>query len=263
MNLWHFSEKARNMMTGLFVWLGANHYGAFFAHFLFILVGLFLFTKNKINKIVLFGVIALTIRCVIYTFSRGAYLAVLAGLFFMGLVKDKRILILLFVFLIFWRSLVPVAVVERIDMTRNEQGELEDSAAQRIVLWNIAWNMFKESPIIGKGFDTFQIHTEADTHNMYMKILAEMGVMGLLAFLFLLYQAFFVGWRLYKAAKDNFFKSLGLGFCTCVLSLMITNAFGDRWTYLSMASYFWIFLGMVASARLITASVPASAVEKK
>ena len=42
MNIWHFSERTRTMMEGLFVYLGANHYGAFFAHFVFILIGIFI-----------------------------------------------------------------------------------------------------------------------------------------------------------------------------------------------------------------------------
>lgn len=252
MNIWHFSEKARNQMTGLFVYLGANHYGAFFAHFVFILIGFFLFEKKKIKKLILLGVISLTIYCIIYTFSRGAYIALLAGLFFIGLAKERKVIILLIIFLIFWRAFVPVSVAERIDMTKNEEGELEESAAKRIDLWNIAWQMFQESPVIGKGFNTFRTYTEWDTHNFYMKMLAELGILGLITFLYLCLFAFISGWKLYRESKDNFFKGMGLGFSACVISVMITNAFGDRWSYLPLGAYFWVFFGLVTRARIIS-----------
>ena len=132
MNIWHFSEKARNMMSGLFVYLGPNHYGAFFVHFIFVLIGIFLFEKSRIRRIVLLCIISLTGYCLVYTFSRAAYLAFLAGLAFIGIVKEKKILILLFIFILAWRSLVPISVAERVDMLKNDYGELEESSAKRV-----------------------------------------------------------------------------------------------------------------------------------
>lgn len=255
MNLWHYSNRARSTMDGLFVYLGPNHYGAFFVHFIFILIGIFLFNKSKFKKLILIGIISLTIYCIIYTYSRGAYLGFLVGLLFLGLVKEKKILVFLLLFLIFWRFLVPVSVVERIDMTKNEQGELESSAALRVELWNVAWRMFKESPIIGIGFNSFRFETEGvrwrDTHNYYLKMLTELGILGLVSFLYFCFISFMNGWNLFVESKDGLFKGLGLGFATCVISALITNAFGDRWSYLCLGAYFWVFLGIVARARII------------
>ena len=260
MNVWHFSERTRVMMDGLFVYLGANHYGAFFAHFVFILIGIFLFDKSKVRKIILLGIISFTTYCLMYSFSRGAYIAFIAGLLFIGFLKERRILLLLLFFLLSWRSLVPISVYERVKMTKNDEGELEESAAIRIVLWNQAISMFKESPLIGKGFNTFQFTYKdrlwKDTHNFYLKMLVELGLFGLGAFLFLLYRAFLLGWKLYREADDRFLRGLGLGFSACVISTAITNAFGDRWSYLSLGSYFWIFLGIVTCARVNNMAEP-------
>lgn len=252
MNLWHYSDRTRNMMEGLFVYLGPNHYGAFFVHFLFVLLGIFLFSKSKIIKAILLLVISFTIYCLIYTYSRGAYLAIVGGLLFVGLLKDRRILIGLIVFALFWRVLVPISVSERIDMTKTESGELEDSAAIRIGLWQAALTMFNESPIIGHGFSTFQYNfkgeTWRDTHNYYLKMLVELGIFGLVAFIFFMVCAFRRSWLLYRIAKDPLYKGLGFGFAACIIAAAITNFFGDRWTYLSLGSYFWIFLGIVNRA---------------
>lgn len=251
MNVAHYSEKARHMMTGLFVYLGANHYGAFFAHFIFMLIGLFLFDTSKIRKALLLIVIGLTTYCIIYTFSRGAYLALLAGLFFIGVAKEKKLLIVLVVFLIAWKSFVPVSVVERIEMTKTEEGTLESSAARRVDLWEQGIAMFSESPLIGSGLNVFQLRTGWDSHNFYVKLLAELGIVGLGAFLLLLFKAFFVSWRVFRQGKDWLYKGLGLGFAATVISCMVTNVFGDRWSFLPLGAYFWIFLGIVSRAGVL------------
>lgn len=251
LHIWHFSDKSRDTMTGLFVYLGPNHYGAFFAHYIFILIGIFLLDKSKIRKVVFIGIILLSIRCLIYTYSRGAYLGLLTGILFIGIVKDKRLIILLVAFMIFWRFLVPISVVERVDMLYNQNGQLEESAESRLILWEEAWRMFTESPLLGQGFNTFRSGEYRDTHNYYMKMLAELGILGLLVFLWLLYISFIMGLKLYQESNDWLLKGLGLGFAACVVSVAVTNVFGDRWSYLPLGAYYWIFLGLVTRGRIM------------
>jgi len=253
MNTWHYSEKTKDAISGLFVYLGANHYGSFFAHFIFPLVGLMLFVRSKFKKIILFLIIWLTGYCLLFTYSRGAYLALILGLLFIGLVKDKKILVLVILSLIFWKSLAPISVRERIEMTQNQEtGELEESAAIRIQLWEHAKGMFNSSPIIGQGFNTFQFSGLRDAHNLYMKMLAELGILGLSSFLYLCFASFMIAWKLFRESTENLYKGLGLGFCACVLSVMASNGFGDRWSYLPLSAYYWVFLGLVTKALLLT-----------
>ena len=57
-----------------------------------------------------------------------------------------------------------------------------------------------------------------------------------------------------ETTKDNFFKGLGLGFSACVLAVMVSNFFGDRWSFLQLGSYFWVFLALVVRGNLIVNS---------
>ncbi|HUL38172.1 MAG TPA: hypothetical protein VLW47_10835, partial [Thermodesulfobacteriota bacterium] len=84
-----------------------------------------------------------------------------------------------------------------------------------------------------------------DTHNYYLKMLSEQGIVGLGLFLIVLVVAFRSGWRLWKAGKEGFEKGLGLGFMGCVLACASTNLFGDRWSYFEMGGYFWVLWGLV------------------
>ena len=254
MNLAHFSYRVRDSFSGLFLYLGPNHYGAFFVHMFFVLLGLYLFLKPKWQKLVLAGLMGVLVYCIMYSYSRGAYMALLGGILAAGIIKERKLLVLALFFLISWKALVPVSVVERVTMTRDNRGQLEESAADRVMLWQRAWEMFKQSPLIGKGFNTFEYAGYIDTHNYYLKMLAEQGLMGLAAFLYLLFAALKLAWKLYRASEDEFFKGIGFGFALSVFSLMITNFFGDRWSYLSMGSYFWAFMGIMTRSYMMNRS---------
>ncbi len=60
----------------------------------------------------------LTIFATMYTFSRGAYLAIIVSVFVLGVLKDRKLLVVGRVFLLTWQLVVPTAVRQRIKMTR-------------------------------------------------------------------------------------------------------------------------------------------------
>jgi putative inorganic carbon (hco3(-)) transporter len=86
---------------------------------------------------------------------------------------------------------------------------------------------------------------------MFLKILVEQGVIGMFIFLSMFLIALKCGWRLYRDTEDPFFKGLGLGFIACVIATMTTNVFGDRWTYVQLGAYYWVFLALVVRSNII------------
>lgn len=115
--------------------------------------------------------------------------------------------------------------------------------------------MFASNPVSGVGFDV--IHERGlkvgfkDTHNIYMKTLAEQGMLGFVLFMSLLIVGFKSGWRLFSRTDDGFLKGVGLGFMACVIGMAVTNLFGDRWTFLQIGGYFWVFMGLTARGLLL------------
>jgi O-antigen ligase len=252
-----FREEKR--ISGTLSYLGPNEWGAFHAHYFFVILSIFLVDKLKIIKRILFILaILFSVYSILFSYSRGAYIALMAGLIFISLVKKRIFVIPLILFFIFWQSLLPPAVVQRINQTQTEEGELDHSAQTRINLWETGLDIFNLNPLLGIGFNTIPfVGLEggfADTHNIYIKILAEQGLIGILIFLIILFLSLWYGWKLYKRADDTFLKGLGLGFVTCIIALMITNFFGDRWTYLPIGAYFWVFLGLVVRGNMIVDS---------
>jgi putative inorganic carbon (hco3(-)) transporter len=253
-----FDENKRN--TGPLAF-GVNQLAAYLAQFGMFFWGFVQFMKRKKVKLICYGLVALTLITTMYTFSRGAYIALLASAFVLAVLKDRKLLLLLGVFLFTWQTIVPVAVTERVTMTEDSNGALDASAQERINLWTQSRDMFLRSPIVGVGFATFQFgeHTAnlKDTHNWFVKVLVETGIIGGLFACTLLVQMLLAGYRLFRRAQDPLYRGLGLGFLVATCSCIIANCFGDRWTYLEITGLLWVLAGATVRASQLMLVAPA------
>jgi putative inorganic carbon (hco3(-)) transporter len=240
--------------------MGSNELAAYLAQFAMFFWGFAHFMKRFKVKLIAYGLVALTIVTTLYTFSRGAYLALLVGVLVLALVKDRKLLLLLGVVLLTWQSIVPTAVTQRVTMTRDANGQLEMSAQERIDLWTQSRDLFFSSPLVGRGYATFQFgeHTAnlKDTHNWYVKVLVETGVIGGIFALAILGQMFAAGFMLFRKATDPLYQGLGLGLLVAVTSCAIANCFGDRWTYIEINGILWVLVGATLRARELSRQTP-------
>ena len=187
-----------------------------------------------------------------YTFSRGAYGAILVCIFVLGALKDRKLLVLGAIFLLTWEAVVPTAVQQRVNMTQNSNGQLEASANERVKLWRAAEDSILSNPIFGTGFATYQMTSHVDnlrdTHNWYVKVMVETGIVGLMIVLLMIGQMLAVGYRLFRRAEDPLYKGLGLGLFLAICSCIVTNFFGDRWTYLEITGPLWVLVATAICA---------------
>jgi len=239
---------------GTFSYLGPNEYAAFFSHYIFIVLGLLLLIKSKLKRIFLFLTTSFSLYCIVFLFSRGSYLATYFAFAMAGFLRRNLvILILVAALFISWHIWLPPAVVERINMTTNENNELDNSAEMRLKVWKSSMELFNSNRLVGVGFNTFPYLglPLGDAHNLYVKILVEQGIIGFIIFLMIILTALYYGWKLYRRARDDLFKGLGLGFFLCTISLLISNFFGDRWIYVPLGAYYWAFMALVVRANII------------
>jgi O-antigen ligase len=246
---------------------GVNGLAAFEAGATMLLVVLSQFEKKRLLKYGYLGLAWFSLVCLMYSFSRGAYLALLVCSLFLGIVKDRRLLVILAIFLFTWTSVVPVAVKERVEMTYDSStGELEHSAATRVNLWDEAMHVFDSNPLVGVGFYTYaygqHLNNYKDSHNIYVKVLVETGVVGLMFFLWILGKSLRAGYRLFRLSEDPLLRSIGLGLACWVVCAAVANFFGDRWTYLQVNGYMWVLCGLVARGLLIEERAGTSVEEK-
>ncbi len=252
----HFDESKRD--AGPMGWAGPNGLAAFLAQFAMFFWGLAQFVKKKKQKWLIYGLIGTTLFATMYTFSRASYIAVLAATLVLGILKDRKLVLLMLAFVFTWQVIVPVAVTERINMTENSNGHLEASAGTRVKLWEEAEESMMSNPLLGTGYDTYRYGTHAgnlmDTHNWYVKVMVETGIIGMLLVAVLLQQMLSLSYKLFRSASDPLYKGLGLGLFLAVISSIILNFFGDRWDFPEIIGFLFVLCACAARALELEAS---------
>jgi len=246
----HSSFRNDLRVGSTFAYLGPNELAVFYAQNTIILLIVWLAESQKKLKW-LYGITTIfNYYVLMFLYSRGGYIAATGSMIFFGIMKDRRILVLLAIVGIFWQSLLPVSVQQRILMSTSEKKD--HSIEARYDMWDQATILIKSSPIFGLGYNITPyvgIKTESkkrnSLHNGYMQLLLEQGAIGILIFLLFFMACFKLGWRLYKNGKNDFMKALGLGFAGCVLAVLAGNIAGSYWFYLNVSGFFWTFLALV------------------
>lgn len=160
----------------------------------------FFFKPNNYNVItntIKFGIVYLAIvlcgrRAFIVFFP---FILVLVTLYFLlrnrrGSVKAFGLLLAVLLFIVFYVFLYD----KLIDIITRGSGT-EIALSNREVYWDLAISMFKENPLFGQGMRSYDFNYNlisnrnivfAGAHNSYLQIMAEMGVIGSVAFVILI-----------------------------------------------------------------------------
>lgn len=263
-----FSYNRRCVGPFWMVGLNANHFAAFIAHISVSAIGLLALDEDKKRRRLYWVAFLASLYPLFFSYSRGAYVAVLFALLVVAVLRYRAILPLLIIFMIFWDSILPSSVVDRIQMTESPDGQIEESAALRLVVWDLAKRIFSENPFFGIGYQGFYYASAGlplhNVHNYYLQTAAEQGIFGCILLATFFIRGLWSGWRLYRDGCSNFLRGTGLGFIACLSAMMITNIFGDRFSQIEVGSYFWVFFGIVDRARVLKAEpAPESAEPQK
>jgi len=84
------------------------------------------------------------------------------------------------------------------------------STREREWVAELAWQQFLDNPLLGDGLGaTISRGQRAGTHNMYLLLMAEQGLVGLALYLSLIGLLFFKGRRLVRRALDSNDRDIG------------------------------------------------------
>jgi putative inorganic carbon (hco3(-)) transporter len=248
------------LVNGTFGSMAAsNEWAAFFAVYTLVTIGIAGYITNKKAKLFLYCLTGANILTLLFSYSRGAYVGFIAGLVIYFLWRKRIVFpaILAVILLFFAYDILPQSVLQRINNTTGQEGQLDADAASRITMWNLAWEGFARSPVIGNGLQSFYYYHAPDRklynnpHNTHLNTLYETGILGYLVFLWLFVAAFLDANHLYKTSPDPIAKGLAIGIIAATAALFVANLFGNRWTYLCLTSYFWILNGVIAQFSLL------------
>jgi putative inorganic carbon (hco3(-)) transporter len=248
---WHYSDNMR--INGTFMELGANEMAAFFVTSALVAAGMLMGARLSWRwRALVAAAVVLSTVAVVLSYSRTAYIAILAGLLIVVLLPRWRFKLLLPAVLmaVVLPMVLPPAAVERFDSISIEEGERDESTDNRFEFWELALAEFGKRPLLGTGFHTFH-HAEfnpheMDVHNFFLRELVEKGLLGILILLGLLWSIARLLWRgLRHAEAGSWYSGLVIGLSGAFVALLIGNVFGDRFTHYPMIAHFWLYIGLV------------------
>jgi putative inorganic carbon (hco3(-)) transporter len=253
---WHYSHDMR--VKGTFTHLGSNELAAFYTQYGLLFMCLAAGMKVRWKKLVFAAAFGVCVWGTIYSYSRGAWMALALGIVLYGFLRSRALVVAMLGFVLVAPAILPASVVDRAEMTQSGGGELDSSAASRIDFWKLAWDYFLEHPLTGIGYHAFHHVNPAglDTHNMYVKQMAELGIFGIALFMTMYIVALVIAVRLFKVADTPFLKAMGLGLMMCVIANMVLNIFGDRFSYTALSTFYWVLVGMAVRGIYIVRNRP-------
>ena len=245
-----YSDELRD--PGPMGYAGSNGLGAFLAQSAVFMVAMAAYTPTRTWKLPAYALALFSLICLLFSLSRGGYLAFAVGFVIVCLACQRKLLIMSVLFISSWLPFVPEAVTERVGMTTTETGELDHSSETRVNLWEDAITLLESNPLTGTGYLTYaymgRVGDYKDTHNIYIKVLVETGCIGLAMFLTLIFRFIWTGWRLFVISIDPVVAGLGIGLAGWVICSAVANFFGDRWNYFQVNGYMWVLAGLTAKA---------------
>lgn len=247
----------------------------FFAQIMVIVIPMslerFLHEKKNALRIIALWTFAASVLTVLFTYSRGGFLAMVVGVLVLFLVyPPKRIQVPFIIFLIIiFGSFLPANYVERLSALSEIFGSkntsrIEERSLQGRLSENLAaWEMVKANPVFGVGLNSYRylfplyskklglalVATEREAHNMFLEVAAETGVVGFSVFALLL----FFCYRTLLNAQSLFLRNglldyagLTVGFLAGLTGYLV----GGIFVHNAFPRYFYLLLGIALSFRL-------------
>ena len=240
-------------------------YGAFTALFFLVCLSRLLFDNRQYDRVlwtvwfVCFGV------GLLMCFSRGVWLSVIVAVGFMLLqlgrgVTHKKVLFVGAACLILLACLNLPGIynifVERISSAL-DFGYASNRA--RLLRWGQAFVMFLESPILGKGYGAFAMLYEEDValvgsytaqfqlgaHSEYLQVMAELGIVGLVVWIWLNLAFLRYGFRALKTLEDGFYRAVIIGLMAAEISLMVHFTVNNLLNGDAIGVPFWGIYGLL------------------
>jgi probable O-glycosylation ligase (exosortase A-associated) len=197
-----------------------------------------------------------TIVAIIFTYSRGAFLALgVVGFMLMVKARYKSLaIIILGIGIIVGTLVVPAQWSERMGTIKTY--EQDQSAQGRLNAWATAWKLALDRPLIGGGFQVFFVRdvfrkyapdpTDVrDVHSSYFEMLGEQGFIGLAIYIALIATTLSsltgLKWRLKRSPEIQWPQHYPDMLQVSLIAYLIGGAFLGR-------AYFDLFYQMVAAA---------------
>ncbi|MBL4938120.1 O-antigen ligase family protein [Clostridium sp. YIM B02515] len=230
-----------------------NSFGGLLLLSIFPVIMLCINERKKKTKLLYLICSLLMFSNIILTESRNAWLGLAIGSVILAIIYNIK---LIFAFL----GIGTVTLLFPQVSTRLK--ELTDMSQNigRIRLWEIALIIIKEHPIRGIGNGNYQKlysyyitkypqlryndHKEFSVHNNYLKIQSELGIIGTIGFLGMIFSAMIRIKKLISMNIDDKYVAFFKGALASLAAFAFINMSDDFFMVPKIASYFWIIIAI-------------------
>jgi O-antigen ligase len=233
---------------------GHNDYAIYMVFVALLVLGVLLESRRSAVAAGCLAGLAVVTYSIVFSFSRGSYVALVAGLvtfLFMPFSRKRKtiLLVLLVGFVGFVFLLAPTDVIYRArSILSTLTGKVVTlSFNLRLGMWRTAFADFLDNPILGKGTWSYSLRD-----NFYVKMLGEAGALGVAAFIGLLYAILREEWRaMGLRAPDTLTRGMTLGLMPATVGcLVVGNMSGDFFLSHRFMGTFWIVLALALARGL-------------
>ena len=213
-------------------------------------------SKQKNEKFLTSALLLMFVFCIIFTWSRAAWLATIAAIIIFALISSKKSFRIFGIALLCVPILpivLPTSILERFLSITN----LTDSSiAYRIYTWKGSINVIKDHLWggIGYGDQAFSvvypsysytgIEAAPHSHNLTLQILLGMGLIGFIVFCLVIFFNFQKSFEYIKNNAESNSRLYVIASVTAIIAALIMGVFDYIWYNLRIFYLFWIVLAI-------------------
>lgn len=194
------------------------------------------------------------LAALIFNGTRGAWLAVAitSGILLLYyMFRSKRNLIVGIVLIAVSGGLLvnDAAFMHRVSTITNNKYQ---SNSERLLMWESAWNMFKDHPVFGVGLGQYKDNYQqkyispkakepnlAHAHNNFMQMLAENGIVGFIGFITMFVYIIGRNVRMFLNSKNIY----SLAICSVTITLLLQGLTEFNFGNSAVVKAYWLILG--------------------
>jgi O-antigen ligase len=198
----------------------------------------------------------------LYTLSRSSWLATIPMLLTLMLLSRRRLLLMTVVGtgIIIGSLMFPKQVIDRYNYTFHDEVDrgaytiagkrLDLSTSARFDSWKIGIQGWSQRPLLGYGVTGFSFMDA-----QFVRVLVETGLVGLSAFLWLLWRILRLAWDAQRRHTGTRYEGLTLGYLAG-FAAMLTHAVGaNTFIIVRIMEPFWFMTGIIVILSMADATL--------